>query len=60
MMKNCISMQCATCGKSIQSHVFNSHLEQCIGSSMVSLREKTQPDFNRDNLHITVSQTVIK
>jgi hypothetical protein len=37
-MKNCQSMQCVNCSKSIQSHAFASHTEQCCGMSMVSIK----------------------
>lgn len=59
-MKNCQSMQCGHCNKWIQTNTFASHIEQCCSSSMAFLREKTSPDFNKQNVHITVSQTVIK
>jgi hypothetical protein len=35
-------------------------MEQCCGSSVTSLREKTTPDYNRETVHITVGQTIIK
>jgi hypothetical protein len=39
---------------------FSLHLDQCYGNS-ISIREKTLPDSsNKENIHITVSQTIVK
>lgn len=60
MMKNCQSMQCHNCGKWIQTHTFSAHIEQCCGISSTSLRQKNTTDYNREVIHISVSQTIVK
>lgn len=59
VFKNCTAMQCSSCGKWIQSVSFGLHLEQC-GENSVSLREKTQTDYGKEGIHISVSQNVSK
>lgn len=53
-------MQCANCSKWIQTHAFTNHVEQCMGGSVLMIKEKVQNELNKENLHIAVSQTVIK
>ena len=59
-MKNSLTMQCANCTKSIPTHSFSLHLEQCLGGSLVSTKEKVHHDFNKDNMQIWVSKTEVK
>lgn len=60
MMKNCQSMQCLSCSKWIQAHAFAPHVEQCCGPSAGSLREKPAAEHNREAVHISVGQTVMR
>ncbi len=60
VMKSCMAMQCANCSKYVQAHAFSNHVELCLGGSTSNLKEKTQYDLNKENLHIAVSQTVVK
>jgi phage FluMu protein Com len=46
-MKNCQTMQCIGCSKWLPTLQFATHIEQCCGSSVTSLREKVNPDVNR-------------
>ena len=59
IMKSCLSMQCSNCSKNVQSHAFENHVEQCLGNSMVSVKDKGYHE-NKENIHISVSQTVVK
>ena len=60
-MKSCLTMQCANCTKSIQTHAFSSHLEQCLGGSLISTKEKNHHhEFNKENMQIWVSKTEVK
>ena len=60
-MKSCITMQCLNCSKYIQTHSFSSHLEQCIGGSTHTMKEKTvHHESNKENFQIWVSKTEVK
>lgn len=59
IFKSCTAMQCSSCGKWIQSSSFSIHLDQC-GENTMSLREKTLPDYNKEAIHISVSQSVAR
>lgn len=60
IFKNCTAMQCAGCGKWVQSVSFSQHIEQC-GDNSLFIAEKSQSDmFNKQSMHISVSQSVCK